>query len=266
MWALTRAPDSAGPPPEGDLGTARGLLDPGDEVKASIARLAGATTARLRLSGPPLGDRRPPGLGVVLLAAAVGARGERRSFELAHAVPKPRTAYDLLTYHAVAGAAVPYAPGLADVLRDSSPLTGCLDRPGPAGAQDCDDLVDRLRQDRQARRLLTLGFARPVTEPEQYGWRGDTLAWLRHEDVDLVLDVYESALVHFRAEHERMARAAWRSAMEGDVAAAAPVATWWRALAELEAAAPALLRGRHELIDYHQWTNLFRRVRTLEAT
>ncbi|MEV2271754.1 hypothetical protein [Nonomuraea africana] len=262
MWALNSA---GGAPPEGDLDAARGLLDPGQEITTSVARVAAATAARLRLQGPPLDDPRPPGRGVVLLAAAVGARGERRAAELARVVPPPRTAYDLLSYHAVAGAAVPYAEGLADVLRDSSPLTGTLDRPGPSGAPGCDELIDRLRSDGPARRLLTLRFAAPVTDPAQYGWRGETLAWLRHEDVGLVLDVYENALVHHRAEHERMARAAWRAALAGDADAATPVATWWRALAELESAAPAMLRARRQLLDYHEWTNLFRRVRTMEA-
>lgn len=231
---------------------------------AVVARLAAVTVARLRLSVPPLGDGRPAGLGAVLVAAVVGARGGPLAPDLARVIPMPRSAYDLLAYHAVAATALPYAPHLAGVLRDRSPLTGVLDRPGAVGVSDCEALIDRLRVDPPARSLLTLRFAQPVTSPEQYAWRGENLAWLRHEDVELVLDVYETALVHHRAEHERRTRGAWHAVLAGNAEVARPVAGWWRALAELESAEPRRLKARPGLIDYHSWTNLFRRVRTLE--
>jgi hypothetical protein len=263
-WATT---DVNGTMPEGDLADAVRLCDPGDELLAWVGRLAAVTAARLRLSAPALGDRRPPGLGALILAAAIGAyRHVQQAELLLRAVPSPAAAADLLAHHGLVAPAVTLLPELAGRLRDLSPLTGLLDRPGPRTATACEDLLDRLLADRTARAMITLRFAAPPDTPEQASWRGECLAYVRHEDPGFVIDVYELAFVHYRIEHEIRARAAWSNLLgTGSPAAALPTALWWRALAELEAAEPQRIRARPRLADRRIFTNLFRRVRELES-
>lgn len=250
--------------PEGDLAHAVRLAEPGAETLRSVGRLAAVTAARLRLDPPPLGDRRPPGLATLLLAAAVGAHrlGERAAL-LLRAVRPPARAADLLAHHGIVGPAVTRLPGLGDQLRDLSPLTGVLDRPGPRTAGACESLLDRLRADPAARAMLLLRFAGPPESEAQCRWRGECLTFLRHEDPGFVAEVYRTALLHHRREHEIRARRAWRLVLAGDSwAEAVPTAYWWRALAELEAAEPARVRG---LDGRRVGTNLFRRVQRLEV-
>ncbi len=262
-WAAT---DVRAPLPEGGLGDARALGAPGADLLAELGRLACVTAARLRLAPSPLGDERPPGVGAALLAAALGgSRHAEKARLLLRAVPRPRTARDLLAYHGLAGPAAGLLPGYADRLRDLSPLTGLLDRPGPRTVTDCEDLLDRLRGEPYGRALLVRRFAAPPAEPEQALWRGECLAYIRHEDPDFVLDVYETAFLYHRTEHEIRARAAWVHLDAGSPRTAVPTATWWRALAELEAADSARVRRRTQLADRRFGTNLFRRVRDLET-
>lgn len=250
--------------PEGDLTAAVRLAEPAGGTLYAVGRLAAVTAARLRLDAPALGDTRPPGLSALLLAAAVGAHrlGERAALVL-RAVRVPSRAADLLAHHGLVAPAAARLPGLDDQLRDLSPLTGVLDRPGPGSGASCESLVDRLLADRSARRMLITRFAAPPDTAEQARWRGECLAFTRHEDPDFVLDVYRSALQQHGDRHEIRARRAWRQVLDGtDWRAAVPTASWWRALAEMEAAEPARVRG---LAGRRVGTNLFRRVQMLEA-
>ena len=114
--------------------------------------------------------------------------------------------------------------------------------------------------------MVVLRFAAPPDTPEQTRWRGECLAYLRHEDPGLVLDVYEMALVHHRREHEIRARAAWQQVLASGLDdAVLPTALWWRALAELEAAEPWRVRERPQLAGRRVGTNLFRHVLALES-
>lgn len=263
-WAAT---DVSAPAPEGDLAEAAALARPDGELLSLTGRLAAVTAARLRLAAPCLGDRRPPGLGAIVLAAAVGAhRQGDRAVLLLRAVRPPVSAADLLAHHGLVEAAVTWLPRLADRLLDLSPLTGVLDRPGPRTSAACEDLLDRLREDPSGRALLVRRFAAPPDSPRQSLWRGECLAYIRHEDPAFVLDVYEMAFVHHRREHEIRAREAWSYVLgSGPYDAVVPTASWWRALAELESAEPRRIRERPRLTGRSFGTNLFRRVQRMEA-
>jgi len=257
-----------GPLPRGDLGDATRLAHPGPELLLWVGRLAAVTAARLRLTAPLLGDGRPPGRSAILVAAAVGAQPDReRAALLLRAVQAPARAADLLAHHGLAAAASRLLPGLRDRLLDLSPLTGVLDRPGPRSIAACEDLLDRLREGGTASRVMVmLRFAAPPDTPEQASWRGECLAYLRHDDPGFVLDVYETALLHHRREHEIRARLAWQQVLgPGPAGEARPTAMWWRALAELEAAQPDQVRERPLLLGRRVGTNLFRHLQALES-
>jgi hypothetical protein len=249
--------------PEGDLAEAVGLAEPDPATLLWIGRLAAITAARLRLDPPPLGDAGPPGRLALVLAAAIGARNSGdRAGTLLQAVRRPQRPADLLAHHGLVAPAAARLPALADRLRDLSPLTGVLTRPGPATASACESLLERLRADPSARAMLIRVFATPPESAPETLWRGESLTFLRHEDPGFVLDVYRAALRHHRREHEIRARAAWRHVLAGEGwRDAAPTAYWWRALAELEAAMPARVRG---LEGRRAGTNLYRRMQREE--
>jgi hypothetical protein len=250
--------------PAGDLSDSARLAAPGPGSLLCAGQLAAVTAARLRLAGPLFGDTRPPGLGAIILAAAIGGhtRDEQAAL-LLRAVPAPVSAADLLAHHGLVTPAVRLLPGLRDRLLDASPLTGVLDRPGPRSRASCQDLLDRLRT--SARAMVVTRFAAPPDGAEQAMWRGECLSHIRHEDPEFVLDVYETALTLHGAEHEIRARAAWRHVIAGTPGPASATALWWRALAELEAAAPRRIKGRAGLMGRQVGTNLFRRVRQMET-
>jgi hypothetical protein len=252
--------------PEGDLGNAAGLAAPSPDLRRWIARLVAVTGARLRLRPPPLGAGSPSALGPALLAAAIGANrlGERAAL-LLRAVPPPRQPADLLAHHGIVAPALTRVPKLGDQLRDLSPLTGVLDRPGPRTYVACESLFEDLMENPEARPMLVARFAEPAQHPEQAGWRGECLTDARYRDAEFVLDVYQNALLHHGREHEIGARAAWQYVLADQLPdTVRATATWWRALAELEAAEPRRVRERN-LDRRRVGTNLFRRVQLLEA-
>lgn len=262
-WA---ASDMSTPMPGGDLANSTGLSDLDSESSRLVGRLAAVTAARLRMAAPVLGDKRPPGVGAAILAAAVGAFRDDRSRALLGVLRAPTRVADLLAYHGIVGPVSMLLPHMGDQLRDLSPLTGVLDRPGPKTSATCESLLDRLRENPDTRAVIVLRFATPPDTPEQSLWRGECLAYTRHEDPDFVVDVYETALLHFGREHEIRARAAWRHVLgTGPDDPARPTALWWRALAELEAAEPGRIRGRTALERRRVGTNLFRRMQSQEA-
>ncbi|TCO52883.1 hypothetical protein [Actinocrispum wychmicini] len=262
-WAASDMTDAM---PEGDLADGEDLAAPDAESLRLVGRLASVTAARLRLEPPVLGDKRPPSAGAAVVAAAVGAFRHERARALLGVLRPPTRVADLLAFHGVVAPAVKLLPHLGDQLRDLSPLTGVLDRPGPRTTASCESLLDRLRTDPTARAMIVLRFAMPSDSPEQSQWRGECLAYTRHEDPDFVVDVYETALLHYGREHEIRARIAWRHVLgAGPDDPALPTAAWWRALAELEAAEPDLIRGRTALERRRVGTNLFRRVQSREA-
>jgi hypothetical protein len=273
-WASAERP---APAPTGDLTSAEELASPPEDVAMAAGRLAVCTAARHRLTWPPLGDERVvPGCGVVFAAAAVGGRQQP---ELADAVlqaaPVATAGPDLVAYHGVVAAALrpspvagDLAPLLAGRLRERSPLTGVLDSPTAAGEVRCERLLDRLIAHPEGRQLVVLAFAEPPASQAQLAWRAAALDRLRDDDPGLVLDVYETAAVHFGREHRERARRAVRELRQGDqIDEALGLAAWWAPLAALARSWPERLRRRRHLTrdDYRDGLALHAIARGLQG-
>jgi hypothetical protein len=274
LW--TRTSDDERParpaPPEGDLRELQELADPPPDVADEVVRVAVRGAARLRLDRLAEREHRPVGAGAVLLAAAIGARAQGDlAAEAVRAVPTARSLWDVLAHHAVVAPALPHcagAPLLADRLRDASPLTALLDRPNPPGEAAAELLLeDALLTHPQGRRLLTGVYCEAPASPAQALWRGRLLDQLRMQDRDVVLDVYEAALLRHRAAHLLLVQQARLClTVPPDLPAARPVAQWWAALARLERSHPRLLRARTGITrHYLAGVGLYRQVERLEA-
>ncbi|KKD06695.1 hypothetical protein [Streptomyces sp. WM6386] len=259
-------------PPEGDLRDLQDLAAPPPDVTDEVVRVAVYGAARLRLDRLAEQERRPVGAGALLLAAAIGARAqEELAAEAVRAVPAARSLWDVLAHHTVVAPALPHCastPLLAERLRDASPLTAVLDRPNPPGESAAELLLeDVLLTHPQGRRLLTSVYCAAPASPGQALWRGRLLDQLRMQDRELVLDVYEAALLRHQAEHLVLIRQARLClTVPPDLPSARPVAQWWAALARLERSHPRLLRARTGITrQYLAGVSLYRQVERLEA-
>jgi hypothetical protein len=263
------------------------LAAPDEPLRALAGRLAAAQVARLGLTAPPLGDDTAPGPYAIWLAAAVVVRDEPAlATELVRLCPRPEGAWDLALRHAVvapvlgrvsddgAGARVTAAPGvepgavsdtlpgaLADALRAASPLTALLDHPAPGEHDRAVQLAtDVLLVHAHGRRLLARALAAPVPGdargPVIAIWRAQLLDRLRvgtEAQRAFVLDVYETALAHHRADIlAEIERAHAALAEPGSPALERAIATaqWWRPLWHLRRAWPESLRERVQLDVY----------------
>ncbi|MFJ9632391.1 hypothetical protein ACIRU8_32290 [Streptomyces sp. NPDC101175] len=271
LWS-TAADEGRTVPPEGDLTDPQELADPPPDVSAAVVRLAVRTSARLRLDAPAAREHRPVGAGALLLAAAVGARARSDlAAEVVRAVPAARSLWDVLAHHAVVAPALRHCadPVLAGRLRDASPLTALLDRPTPSGESAAELLLeDVLLAHPQGRRLVTTVYCEPPASPAQALWRGRLLDQLRMPERELVLDVYEAALLRHTAEHLALVRDARLSlTVPPDLPAARPVARWWSALAALERSHGRSLKARSGITRaYLEGVRLHRQVERLEAS
>ncbi|OIJ99909.1 hypothetical protein BIV25_08675 [Streptomyces sp. MUSC 14] len=272
LWSTTTDGTAAAPsPPEGELTDPQDLAVPPPDVGAAVVGLAVRTAARLRLDALASGERRPVGVGALLLAAAVGGRDRAGlAAETVRAVPPARSLWDVLAHHAVVAPALPHVtdPALAGRLRAASPLTGLLDRPDPVGESDAELLLeDRLLTHPQGRRLITTVYCEAPASPAQALWRGRLLDQLRMNERELVIDVYEAALLRHTAAHLALIRRARIGlAAPPDLDAARPVARWWAALARLERSHRHLLRARSGIgKEYLAGVRLYRQVERLEA-
>lgn len=137
LRVLTWAAEPKGQPPQGPLWDIIALRDPAERVRTALAELARTTAARLGAGRPPLGEQDPGvGLGALLLAAALGGRGQqapaRRLAEAAEQrfptpnTPKKARWYDVLARHAVVAPAVVAlpAPSGARNRQASAPAVG----------------------------------------------------------------------------------------------------------------------------------------------
>ncbi|KOV61832.1 hypothetical protein ADK64_25515 [Streptomyces sp. MMG1121] len=272
LWSTTDGGAGAGPPPpEGELTDPQQLAVPPADVSAAVVRLAAQSAARLRLDALASGERRPVGAGALLLAAAVGGRAQALlAAETVRAVPPARSLWDVLAHHAVVAPALAHIGDrtLAGRLRAASPLTALLDRPDPVGESDAELLLeDVLLTHHQGRRLITTVYCEAPASPAQALWRGRLLDQLRMSERELVIDVYEAALLRHTAAHLALIRRA-RVGLTAppDLAAARPVASWWAALARLERSHRPLLRARSGIgKEYLAGVRLYRQVERLEA-
>ncbi|KUN02852.1 hypothetical protein AQI95_25305 [Streptomyces yokosukanensis] len=274
LWstAADGGADTRPAPPEGELTDPQHLAVPPPDVVTAVVRLAARSAARLRLDALVSGERRPVGAGALLLAAAVGGRAQPHpAAETVRAVPTARSLWDVLAYHAVVAPALPHIgdPVLAGRLRAASPLTALLDRPDTVGEAAAELLLeDVLLTHPQGRRLITTVYCEAPASPAQALWRGRLLDQLRMSERELVIDVYEAALLrHTEAHLSLIRRARVGLTVPPDLATARPVAYWWAALARLERSHRRRLRARSGIgTDYLAGVRLYRQVEQLEAS
>jgi hypothetical protein len=245
-----------GDPPEGDLYDTGALATPDPLLSTEIAALAATTAARLRVGrhdGPA--ERVSAGVGVA--AAAVGGRRFPGVEELLRAVPAAREAVGLAGYHGLAEPVLRWAhtgaaqhPRLLADLRACSPLTGVLDHPGPNGSQASLELLADPKPVPGLHRAAALAMAEPGGPPERWLWRGEVLGTLRRRREAFVLDVYECARRwHAPAHDEEIQRASRSFGFPTRMDIVAPVARYWRPLADLNAARPAAIKRRAGLTE-----------------
>ncbi|WP_326719933.1 hypothetical protein OHT59_10855 [Streptomyces sp. NBC_00243] len=117
LRVLTWTTKPKGQPPQGPLWEVTRLRDPGERVRTMLAEIARTTAARLGAGHPPLGEQdRRVGLGALLLAAALGGRGQevpaRRLAEAteqrfpSRRAPREARWYDVFARHGVVAPAV----------------------------------------------------------------------------------------------------------------------------------------------------------------
>jgi hypothetical protein len=246
------------------------LVAPPPEVIAEASALAATRAARLRWAAPPLGDATSPGPGGVLLAGVVAfAPAPPFALALADACPPPTGAWDLVLRDAVASPALAarLEEGVADALRAHSPLTAAFGRPAPGGGDQAFSLLDRLRAHPDGRRAIVSVFSAPGAPRTVRRFREGVMDRLRTGDEagrDLVLEIYEAALVHHRERTLGDAAAAFaalsgRSDGRVDLDDALAVAGWWGPLWAIRRAWPDALRKRQylDVIGVIEGTRLF---------
>ncbi|MFE4972066.1 hypothetical protein ACFRAR_08100 [Kitasatospora sp. NPDC056651] len=243
-----------------------------EDPAAAAARLAAVTAARLGLRHPPLGEPRPPGAEVLLLAAALTRPDPvARAARLVNEVRATAGGAELLARHGLVSWALSPASGLrldpelADLLVARSPLTEVLTHPRPHRADECGALLDRLLLRPDTRRLVVRTLAEP--EPDSaatVGWRADVLEGHRRttEGRHLVLDVYETALLRHGPRTLRLVRDADGLLRAGDDPWARALCAWWGPLAWIHRNRVVELRARPLLVDHRPGIGLFRRHST----
>ncbi|MFF3408778.1 hypothetical protein ACFYW8_21700 [Streptomyces sp. NPDC002742] len=256
------------PLPQGDLTDAAALYTPSSALTDALSRAAAVSAARLRLYPPPFDDPRPPRLGTALLAAAIGARDRpRQACRLITAMPEPNRGYEwpvahLMVHHALRTG---LDPELGRSLRAASPLTGLLDHPAESARAASFDVLLTALTSEGGRQLLLRELCVPPTSAAQALWRGELMSRIRIQHWAFVLDVYETALSRYGVAYRRRTEAAVRAARVGALEQARPMGVWWRGLAELRRARPALVRARGGIRGYADGVGLHRWLRNQEG-
>ena len=259
-WAC----DPAGPPPRGALLDLEKLAQPDVRARRALTQLIALTAARLGLGAPPRGDARPPGPGAVWLAAAVGASALPESQALARLAVHDESAgsvSDQLARHGLIDAALLHVEGgLADGLREASPLTALLRWPAPGCEDAALTAAERWLDHPEGRRLLVGALAAPSGEPAALTWRRTMLEQWRLEGAAgraLVLEVYEHAVHHHGADWARAATAAQRVLADPRVDLTLTLARcrFWTPFRRVHRAFRDEVRAHAHLSldDYHDW-------------
>jgi hypothetical protein len=258
--------------PAGPLRQAGDLAHPSPPTLTALTVLVRQHAARAGAGRLPFGDRSAVGLGAVLLAAAIGGRGEPGvARTVVEAVDPPQLVatgwVDALARHAVLEPALPWltdaAPSdesepLADTMLRVSPLTAVLYRP-PLSALDSGATA---REVATARSLMTrphgvdllqATLSTVTTEPAVLAWRQELLTRLVIDDPVFVVDTYVTA----RLRHGQRWDAAISAAritfagLEAPDALSMATARYWLPLAQLRRSHPDLVRQRR-LMRGHQ--------------
>jgi hypothetical protein len=283
-WAAN--PDAAALP-SGPLRSATALGDPAAATVAALTELVRRHAARAGAGNPPFGDRSAIGPGAILLAAAIGGRGQPDLARLlAEAVRPPRVGStgwaDALARHAVLAPAFPLltdgpqaaadadaadadaeddaprAEPLAETALRCSPLTAVLHRP-PARALETGATATEVATARglMARPhgvdVLQAALSAVPTDPAVLAWRRELLMRLAVDDPVFVVDTYVAARLRHGGQWDAAVGAA-RRAFAG-LGAPDPLSMetlrYWLPLSRLRRSHPDLLRQR-PLMRGHQ--------------
>lgn len=272
-WAADPARRAGNPaaPPIGPAADASALLAPDQEVLDRIRQIAAQTAARLGAGTPPFGDAGRIGLGVLLIAAAVGCRRDPDAAgRLARATPPlpligesgpgdPRDHSagwaDATARHGVVapfaasgwrGAARPAEYDIAESLIGASPLTAILHRPPIAdlrGGRHDEYLGAALGLLARPRGqpVVTCALAAPTTDSSVLGWRARLLAVLARDQPEIALVTYFTALLRHGGDWDRLLDHAEHAAGRSEADA---VLRFWAPLAAIDRKDPALLRAQ----------------------
>lgn len=256
-----------------DLGA---LYRPTAQLREALGRLAAVTAARLLLGAPPLGDDAPISCDGLVIAAAIGLVAQQGLPRALLEELRPASHFaEAVVRHGLVVRALPLlSQVIADDLRVLSPLTAVIERPAPGTDGDVFAAAERLRAVAAGRRLLVVTLSEPTDSSAIRKWRTDLLARWRggtEADVELVLDIYEAAIVHHEAtflEQIRAARAviADPKAVQNDdlTETAISVAKWWEPLSRIERANVSLVRDRRYLgYEYRKGLDFYRYTRRM---
>ncbi len=265
-----------GPPPRGDLRAAEQLSRPPEPLAAALGELARVSLARLRWDPSPPAASRSIGVGGIVIAAAIGVAQppEVVRFTL-DAVPRSRAPAEWAVRHGLVDPALRYlVDAVADDCRKLSPLTAVLDRPVTGAEAQAIATARQLLADPRRRLSLQLHLARPTLTTQVRDWRTRLLETLRvgsDADRTFVVNVYEAAMIHHRAEAVHQIRAALAvmgpRLVRPDLASrrdAISIANWWGPLWALYRSHLDDLRARRDLhYDYLDGLALFQQCQRL---
>lgn len=243
---LRWAADPVGSPPVGPLSDIQTLAQPDQDILDALRYLAGATAARLGAGAPPLGDPRPPGLGAMVLAAAVGGRTEPVAARVADVASACWLAtgnwVDNVARHGLVAPTLAGTPAgglsaeLTQALLAASPLTMILHRPVASEAPMTRFAVPQLLGRPRGEAVLTSALAAPSAEPAVLTWRGELLDLLRDHHRALMLDVYLAARLWHGPAWDQQIQAARRELTDMGRASELTTATlrFWAPLAAVD--------------------------------
>jgi FtsH ternary system domain X1 len=260
-----------GVPPQGDVSATELLAHPPYSLRLTLIQLTTTTAARLQYSQPPLGDSQPVGIGVLLIAAAIGSLSVPELVNiLLMALPVANSANDLVARHGVVFPTLKFVSAdMAEDFRLASPLTAVLDRPAREQVNESLKLAQKILRYPVERAALVNTFAQPTTDIQIRNWRQDLLdRWRLGAEAEqkFVLDVYEAMMIQHSDAVMRQIRAA-RTTMttpeqaqnDQQLQAALSVARWWGPLWTMERSDIDALRTRRYLgYEYREGLDLYR--------
>lgn len=257
-----------GPPPPGDLRSARQLLPPTGELAVMWPEFARLALARLHWSPPADPREATVGTSGLLLAAALGiVNVPEVAVQFLAQLPRGERLVDAAARHRLAERAMPYVPtAVGDCLRDISPLTAVLDRPAPGSDAAAFEFANRLLKHHETRRTLVNRLAQPTADITVRKWRTSILErWrVQAELIDTVLDVFESAVEFHGGEFQQQMQSRMALLMrfgkpldDAEQAEVYSLVAWWTPWVALEQSHNDLVRrrellgrNRHAVFDY----------------
>lgn len=252
-----------GPPPPGDFESLQEFDTLPEQIRDQLAGLLAIEVAGLRLG--TLAKEEPASPDAILIAIAIGVMAApEMALQLLAFLPPRDSLAECLARHALVRPALEYIPEpLLDAFRQVSPFTALLDCPAAGGQDRILALLSSLLALPEVRQAVVMAFARPTLSAAVRNWRTEVLHRFRtgsSGQLQFVLDIYESQLVHHRQEIIDQTGKARETILNplrdkdnARLEEALAVARWWGPLRDLERTCLDALRNRPYLhYDYRQ--------------